>query len=126
MSHKARWCRVCGQPFHGHGLWDVCPGCRAESRTRRGRMAMDGYEPASGFNLPPGCFERDVDASFAAPPTCGDCREAMEMVCDFCVCRRELGEWWRGHPRATAYEAAEWVADHMRDMQEDSCPSFTE
>lgn len=55
-------------------------------------MAMDGYEPASGFNLPPGCSEADVDRAMgygeAAP--CGECAEAVDVCCDYCVCGREL------------------------------------
>lgn len=36
-------------------------------------MSMMDYEPASGFNLPPGCFEDDIDALFSTPKRCGTC-----------------------------------------------------
>lgn len=42
-------------------------------------MAMSDYEPASGWNLPPGCFEDDPRAPWNAPDPwegrkCGECR----------------------------------------------------
>lgn len=41
-------------------------------------MAMSDYEPESGWNLPPGCFEEDINAYFdnrdaLKGKTCGDC-----------------------------------------------------
>lgn len=86
-------------------------------------MAMDGYEPASGFNLPPGCSETDVDRAMgygeAAP--CGECAEAVDVCCDYCVCGRELAEWEASNPGASPREAVEWARDHLRDIQEDGC-----
>lgn len=80
MSHRARWCRACGQPFHGRGLWDVCPGCRAEKKLRRReRRMMSDYEPASGDNLPPGCMEAG-DAG-DGPARCRDCGEWEPCPC---------------------------------------------
>lgn len=89
-------------------------------------MAMADYEPASGTNLPAGCFERDIDAHFAEQPTCGGCRYAIEMVCDFCVCSRELSRWGCDHYDSDFEQVAEWIADNMHDMQEDSCKEFRE
>lgn len=78
---KARFCARCGQAFRGHGLWGLCPGCRAETRNG-GRMVMRDHEPASGWNLPPGCFEDDVDRAFGpAPRRCRDCGEWAECPC---------------------------------------------
>lgn len=50
-------------------------------------MAMSDYEPASGWNLPPGCFEGDPRAPWNQPDPwegrkCGECR--------FCSCCRLL------------------------------------
>lgn len=41
-------------------------------------MPMSDYEPASGWNLPPGCFEDDPRAPWNEPDpwvgrTCGEC-----------------------------------------------------
>lgn len=42
-------------------------------------MPMSDYEPASGWNLPPGCFEGDPRAPWNQPDPwegrkCGECR----------------------------------------------------
>lgn len=47
-------------------------------------MPMSDYEPASGWNLPPGCFEGDPRAPWNQPDPwegrkCGECR-----FCSFC------------------------------------------
>lgn len=44
---------------------------------------MGDYEPASGFNLPPGCFEGDAGAPWNGPDpwighTCGECRHCWD------------------------------------------------
>lgn len=46
---------------------------------------MNGYEPASGWNLPPGCFEDDPRAPWNAPDpwegrTCGECHYCKPLV----------------------------------------------
>ena len=46
-------------------------------------MPMSDYEPASGWNLPPGCFEDDPRAPWNAPDPwegrkCGECRNCSE------------------------------------------------
>lgn len=46
-------------------------------------MAMSDYEPASGFNLPPGCFEGDPHAPWNEPDPwvghkCGECVDCVE------------------------------------------------
>lgn len=46
-------------------------------------MAVSDYEPASGFNLPPGCFEDDPCAPWnESDPwvghTCGDCEHCED------------------------------------------------
>lgn len=50
-------------------------------------MPMSDYEPASGWNLPPGCFEGDPRAPWNQPDPwegrkCGECR--------FCILCRLL------------------------------------
>lgn len=49
-----------------------------------GRMMSD-YEPPSGFNLPPGCFENDPRAPWNEPDpwvghACGECRHCRECA----------------------------------------------
>lgn len=45
----------------------------------------DRYDPASGWNLPPGCFEDDPGAPWNAPDpwegrTCGECRSCCGLT----------------------------------------------
>ena len=63
-------------------------------------MPMGDYEPASGWNLPPGCFEGDPRAPWNQPDPwegrkCGECRfcsrcrlldgtEVKVCACDGC------------------------------------------
>ena len=63
-------------------------------------MVMSDYEPASGFNLPPGCFEGDPHAPWNEPDPwvdrkCGECRHCEDCflldgskthVCTFDYC----------------------------------------
>ena len=52
---------------------------------------MTEYEPASGYNLPPGCFDRDIDRAFGAGRRhCGECRHCIEpdgLGCLICAPR---------------------------------------
>ena len=68
---------------------------------------MNGYEPASGWNLPPGCFEADVDRAMGAPwppagATCGTCCYAREVAMAdgsrilACDCGDELTQVFEG------------------------------
>lgn len=46
-------------------------------------MPMSDYEPASGYNLPPGCFEGDPRAPWNQPDPwegrlCGECRHCCD------------------------------------------------
>ena len=54
-------------------------------------------EPGSGYNLPPGCFEGDPNVGTDSP-----------------------GAEWHA-----ACWARNWVVDHYKDMQEDTCDSFS-
>lgn len=70
-----------------------------------------GYEPASGWNLPPGCTEGDPRAPWnEADPsegrTCGEC--ALCRPCamlgggDASVCEDGSGDLWEVDPRTPA------------------------
>lgn len=73
MSHRARFCKRCGQAFHGHGLWGVCPGCRAELRLRRRERRM-------GFGLRDEDWV-DPDDEPETAVRCGDCPDWEECPC---------------------------------------------
>lgn len=94
---------------------------------------MAGYEPGSGWNLPPGCFEGDPDAPWnrEEPRTCGECSHLLEGCCDYGICEIEFDDafWDRFDgteppPSDVAHWALPWIADHMRDMQEAACETF--
>ena len=95
-------------------------------------MGAADFEPPSGWNLPPGCFEGDPRVPWNEPepePTaCGDCPHLLEGCCDFGICELEFAEAFdrrEGKGAMTAWEAAQWAldwaVDHYRDMQEDTC-----
>lgn len=50
---------------------------------------MAGYEPASGYNLPPGCFDEDIDREFGGERRyCSECRHCTvsdELDCRICA-----------------------------------------
>lgn len=95
---------------------------------------MTSYEPASGYNLPPGCFERDIDGHFGGPgQTCGDCSHLLEGCCDYGICELELEEAFDARiadgPMDTweaVLWARKWIVDNYKDMQEDTCPKWEE
>ena len=87
--------------------------------------------PISGYNLPPGCFEHDIDAYFGeGKPTCAECACMREYCCDYGICTREFnaafGHELYGHeiPIDVATWALNWTADHMHDMQSVACDDF--
>ena len=45
-------------------------------------------EPASGYNLPPGCLDDDIERAFGAEGRCcGECRHCIESdALDRCFC----------------------------------------
>ena len=96
-------------------------------------MSMAGYEPGSGYNLPPGCFESDANAPWnqVDKPTCGECSHLLEGCCDFGICELEFEEAFeeqQARERLAAWEAAcwsrDWIVDHYKDMDGDSCAHF--
>lgn len=95
---------------------------------------MAGYEPESGWNLPPGCFEGDPDAPWnrEEPRTCGECSHLLEGCCDYGICEVEFDrayaeEFGTGDAENSSFGAMwalEWIPNHMRDMQEAACETF--
>lgn len=92
--------------------------------------------PTSGYNLPPGCFEHDIDAYFGeGKPTCAECKHMVEFCCDYGICIRECQEALSSEfsgdrdlielsPLDGADWALRWIPDHMRDMQGIACEHF--
>lgn len=57
-------------------------------------MTMADYEPASGRNLPPGCFDGDIDREFGGERRrCGECGHRIESDgLDRLVCAPRLAD----------------------------------
>ncbi len=91
------------------------------------RWGAVGNEPASGWNLPPGCCESDPAAPWnrEEPRVCGECSHLLEGCCDFGICELEFEDAFEdecpGTPWKAALWARDWVADNYKDMQEDTC-----
>ena len=123
MHRKARFCTVCGQAFHSHGLWGVCPGCRAEAKAkeREGKVAQ-------GFNLPDNCTAEQVDAAHGEPDrdrVCMWCRHCIEECCDMGLCELRLDG--REPEDFKDWSAALDFMDGCRvDMQADTCEKWEE
>lgn len=93
-------------------------------------------KPTSGYNLPPGCFEHDIDAYFGeGRPMCFGCKHMVECCCDFGICDLEYKEAfnndfgdWEIAVETTDSEitewALDWISNHMRDMQGVACEHF--
>lgn len=89
------------------------------------------YEPDSGYNLPPGCLDGDIDRRFGERgPTCAECAKMYECCCDYGVCGLEFDRAFADdveadeEPAFVAAWALEWIPNHMRDMQEAACDMF--
>ena len=88
---------------------------------------MADWEPKSGWNLPPGCFEGDPNAPWnkEEPKTCWDCSHLLEGCCDFGICELEFAYAFYDEKLETPWKAAlwarDWIVDHYKDMQEDTC-----
>lgn len=108
--------------------WENARGCKVERAA-----AVAYYEPGSGWNLPPGCFDGDPNAPWnqVDEPACGDCAHCIEGCCDYGICELEFEEAFSAQeakePMA-AWEAAKWargwIVEHYKDMQEDWCKRF--
>lgn len=97
---------------------------------------MTNHEPPSGYNLPPGCFEHDIDAYFGeGKPMCAECKHMVECCCDYGICDLEYQEAFDnefGNFKAEADSilpdvaewALDWISNHMRDMQGVACEDF--
>lgn len=95
-------------------------------------MSMAHYEPGSGWNLPPGCFDGDPNAPWnqEEPDLCYECRWFGPADGDDGVCGLELeaaiaNEELTGKSMAdTANKAVDWALDHLRDGGEIACEHF--
>lgn len=93
-------------------------------------LSMAGYEPASGYNLPPGCFDKDIDREFGGERRyCSECRHCIESdELDCCVCGLKLKDAiaeLKGTQRWSPKYILAAVEDAVTD-ECDCCPEFEE
>lgn len=93
---------------------------------------MAYYEPGSGWNLPPGCFDGDPNApgNQVEPEPCCECRWFKPTDGDDGVCGLELeaaiaNEELAGKSMAdAANKAVDWAIDYLKDGDEIACEHF--
>lgn len=93
-------------------------------------MSMAEYEPASGYNMPPGCFEEDIDCDACLQDCyCVECKHCIEShVLDCCICAPTLADavaklkgTQRWSPRCILAAVEDAVVD-----ESDCCAEFEE
>lgn len=93
-------------------------------------LSMAGYEPASGYNLPPGCFDEDIDREFGGERRyCGECRhciESDELDCRICGLKLKdaLAELKGAQRRSPKYILA--AVEDAFVYEDDCCADFEE
>lgn len=91
---------------------------------------MTGYEPASGYNLPPGCFDDAIERAFGSERRyCGECRHCIESdELDRCICEVGLADAitkLKGAQRRSPRYILAAVEDAVID-EGDCCADFEE
>ena len=93
-------------------------------------MSMAGYEPASGYNLPPGCLDDDIDRAYGGERRyCAECRHcAGSDTLDRYVCELRLRDAvaeLKGAQRRSPRHILAAVEDAVVD-EGDRCADFEE
>lgn len=93
-------------------------------------MSIAGYEPASGYNLPPGCFDEDIDRAYGGERRyCSECRHYIESdELDCCICGLKLKDAiaeLKGTQRWSSKYILAAVEDAVTN-EGDCCPEFEE
>lgn len=87
-------------------------------------------EPASGYNLPPGCLDDDIDRAYGGGRRyCGECRHCLiSDELDRCVCEVGLADAM-ARLRGTRRWSPRYVIAAVEDAvtnEGDCCPEFEE
>lgn len=91
---------------------------------------MIGNEPISGYNLPPGCLDDDIDRAYGGERRyCGECRHCIESdELDRCICALTLADAMarlKGAQRRSPKYILAAVEDAVTD-EGGCCPEFEE
>ena len=87
-----------------------------------GCSTMTSYEPASGYNLPPGLYE-DNPFLNGCSGTCMTCIHCIEECCDYGQCGRKL-DALKPKDFETWGEVLDYLDGFRVDMQEDGCSKW--
>lgn len=91
---------------------------------------MTKYEPASGYNMPPGCFDDDIERAFGGERRyCSECRHCIESdELDCCICELKLKDAIAGL-RGTQRWSPKYILAAVEDAfiyEDDCCAGFEE
>lgn len=89
---------------------------------------MTEYEPASGYNMPPGCFDGDIERAFGGERRrCGECRHCIESDgLDCLICGPKLEDAIAGLEGARR-RSPEYILAAVEDAsvcEDDCCAGF--
>lgn len=91
---------------------------------------MCDYEPPSGWNLPPGCFDEDIDREFGGERRyCSECRHCIDSdTLDCCICGPKLADAV-AKLKGTQRWSPRYILAAVEDAftyEDDYCPGFEE
>lgn len=91
---------------------------------------MTEYEPACGYNMPPGCFDDDIGRAFGGERRyCGECRHCIESdELDCCICGLKLKDAAAGLKGAQRW-SPRYILAAVEDAftyEDDCCAGFEE
>ncbi len=91
---------------------------------------MAEYEPISGYNLPPGCLDDDIERAYGGERRyCSECRHCIESdELDCCICEGALADaiaQLKGAQRRSPKYIIAAVEDAVTN-EGNCCPEFEE
>ena len=91
---------------------------------------MTENEPVSGYNLPPGCLDDDIDRAYGGERRyCGECRHCIESdELDCCICALTLADAM-AQLKGTQRWLPKYIIAAVEDAftyEDDCCPEFEE
>lgn len=117
-------------PVISHELRFVCVDAPTTEQGTVIDLSMAEYEPASGYNLPPGCFDDDIEREFGGERRyCSECRHCIESdTLDCCVCGPKLAEAVAKLKGTQRWSPRYFIAavEDAFTYEDDCCPEFEE
>lgn len=93
-------------------------------------LSIAGYEPISGYNLPPGCLDDDIDRAYGGErryrSECKHCIVSDELDC--CICAPKLADAV-AKLKGTQRWSPKYILAEVEDAfiyEDDCCAGFEE